>query len=345
MKYEVYRISDFIKDGFFVEWVSNPNSKSNEFWTKWMSAHPDQVPAILQAQKFIANLAYDEFEVLREDEYIEMFENVLKTKSVSAAKSSPKGMRGWWFSVAASVILVSVTLGTLLWHGQKRSALAEAQEVVEFSKSNPIGQKSMIILPDGSKIKLNSGSTLTYDSDFGLQDRMVELKGEAFFDITENPELPFVIKSGELETRVLGTAFNIRNYQSEDEIQVLVVRGEVSVSDELGSSFILNPKDILEYSHRDKIVKKSICVDYKSIIGWKDGVLSFNDESFSEVVEKIHRWYGVEIVLEDGFVVEGSYTGEYQNKSLEKVMDGISFTSKFEYSILTENKILINKKR
>jgi transmembrane sensor len=345
MRYEDYGTSDFIKDGFFVEWVSNPNSKSNEFWTKWMSAHPDQVPTILQAQKFIANLAYDEFEALKEEEYIEMFENVLKSKPVIVSKSSVNRISGLWLRIAASVAIVLVSFGTLLWIDQEESEPVVAQEVVEFSKSNPIGQKSMIILPDGSKIKLNSGSSLTYNSQFGVQDRMVELKGEAFFDITENPELPFIIKSGELRTLVLGTAFNVRNYQGEENIQVLVVRGEVSVSDEFGSSFILNPNDILEYSHSDKNVKKSICVDFNKIIGWKDGILSFNDESFSEVVEKIRRWYGVEILLEDGFEVEGSYTGEYQNKSLEKVMDGISFTSKFEYSILTENKILIRKKR
>jgi ferric-dicitrate binding protein FerR (iron transport regulator) len=344
MKYQDYGIVDFIKDDFFVEWVSNPNSKSNEFWTKWMSSHPDQVPTILRAQQFISSINYDDFEALKEEEYIEMFENVLRKRPVSSLQIFNRGGKRYRLKVAASITIALISLVSYLWIATNGADLQETQQIIQYSKSNPMGQKSLITLPDGSKIKLNSGSTISYDSRFGLTNRMVELKGEAFFDITRNPSSPFIIKSGELATKVLGTSFNVRYYEDEDNIQVLVVSGEVTVSDNLGSYFVLNPHDVLEYYHYDKQVKKSVCTDFKSIIGWKDGLLIFSDESFSEVVDKIRQWYGVEIILEEGVSVEGYYTGEYQNKSLETVMDGISFTSEFDYSILNDNKILIKKK-
>jgi transmembrane sensor len=351
MKYKDYGIVDFIKDPFFVEWVSNPNSKSNEFWTKWISSHPEQMPIILQAQQFISSIEYDNFEPLQEEEYIEMFENVLKKKpgiySRFSKISSPFSKRRaklFGLKIAASISVILIGFAAYFWYGNGTAETTEPQQIVQYSKNNPVGQKSLITLPDGSKIKLNSESTLSYDSNFGMKDRVVELKGEAYFDITSNPSLPFIIRSGDLTTKVLGTSFNVRFYEGEDKIQVLVVKGEVSVSNGLDSSFILNPKDLLEYSPGNKDIKKSVCLDFKSVIGWKDGILSFNNESFNEVIKKIHRWYGVEIVLEEGFEVEGYYTGEYQNKSLERVMDGISFASEFNYTILNENKILIHEK-
>jgi len=344
MKYEDYRVEDFIKDDFFVEWVNNPNSKSNEFWEKWMSSYPNQVSNILRAQQFITSIEYDDFEPLREDEYIEMFENLLKKKSSITPKHTAKKTITFRLKVAASISILFLSFLAFLWHTNQQDVLAASKQVVQFSKINPIGQKSLMTLPDGSKIKLNSGSSLTYNSDFGKKDRTVELKGEAFFDITKNPASPFIIRSGELLTKVLGTSFNIRSYDGEEKIQVLVVRGEVSVSDDLGSSFILNPKDILEYNHYDKNVQKTTCTDIKNVIGWKDGILSFSNETFNEVALKIQKWYGVDIVVEDGFNVQGEYTGEYQNMSLEKVMDGISFASAFDYKILSENKIFIYKK-
>ncbi len=344
MKYQDYGVDDFIKDNFFVEWVSNPNSKSNEFWAKWMASHPEQVPTIMQAQQFITSLGYDDYEELREDEYIEMFENVLRQKPKASPVFNGSLTTNFWVKIAASVTIILTSLLAYSWFAQKAENTTLHQKVVRYSKTNPIGQKTLITLPDGSKIKLNSGSTLSYDSRFGVKNRLVELHGEAFFDITRDPSSPFIIKSGELTTKVLGTSFNVRYYKGEDKIQVLVVKGEVAVSDNLGSSFILNPKDILEYSHTDKNVTKSVCADMQSIIGWKDGILSFSNASFREVVEKIHRWYGVEVVVEDGFTVKGSYTGEYRNKSLEKVMDGISYASGFNYKIINDDKILIYKK-
>jgi len=344
MRYEDYSVEDFIRDDFFVEWVNNPNSKSNEFWSKWMASYPSQVPTILRAQQFISSIGYKNFEPLKEEEYIEIFENVLKKKQPTSIGFSTKKITYVSLKVAASISIIIASILFYNWQSQQTDKSLASQEVIQYSKTNPVGQKSLITLPDGSKIKLNSGSVLTYDSRFGVENRVVELQGEAFFDITENPESPFIIRTGELQTRVLGTAFNVRSYVGEDKIQVLVVRGEVSVSDELGSSFVLNPKDLLEYTHYDKNVKKSICLDMKSIIGWKDGILSFHDESFKTVCKKIERWYGVEIDVEEGAKVKGFYTGEYQKMSLEKVMDGISFASEFDYKIINENKILITKK-
>ncbi|MCF6361696.1 MAG: FecR family protein [Cyclobacteriaceae bacterium] len=344
MKYEDYSVEDFIKDDFFVEWVNNPNSKSNEFWSKWMASHPNQVAAILKAQQFITSLRYNDFEALKEEEYLEMFENVLKRKPLPFAKKLAKGQINFRLKVAAAITFLLISFLAYSWHAHKSTIKPVTKELIQYSKINPIGQKLLITLPDGSTIKLNSGSSLTYNSNFGINDRFVELKGEAFFDVVKNPTLPFIIKSGELQTKVLGTSFNVRFYGSEKTTQVLVVRGEVSVSDELGSSFVLNPKDLLEYTHYDKNVKKSICTDIQSIIGWKDGILSFHNESFSEVCKKIQRWYGVDIKVAKGANVKGFYTGDYQNMSLEKVLDGISFASEFDYKIINENKILITKK-
>ncbi len=345
MKYQDYGVEDFIKDEFFVEWVKNPNSKSNDFWKKWMAKHPEQVPVILQAQEFINSMRYDDFVELREDEYLDIFEGILrrhKAGRVVTVGNSPVVKR--WQRIAATIVLVLASVFGLYYGLHETNPVGQhPPEVVQFIKKNPLGQKLLVSLPDGSKVKLNAGTTLIYNSEFGKSNRKVELRGEAFFDVQKRPDLPFVIRSGELTTKVLGTSFNVRYYEDENKIQVLVVRGEVAVSDDIGSSIVLNPRDMLEYNHADKNIRKTVCEDIASIIGWKDGILNFNNEPFEQVVEKIHKWYGVDVEIEEGLRIEGYYTGEYKNKSLEKVMDGISYASGFNYRFINENKILIYK--
>ncbi|MEQ9424086.1 MAG: FecR domain-containing protein [Cyclobacteriaceae bacterium] len=342
MKYKDYKVTDFIKDDFFVEWVKNPDSETKNFWTEWITANPEQIRTINRARKFVISLEYEDHEPLRREEYAEMFENILRQEK---PKTSPLIQRNYT-RILLNAAVVSLIILTSIYYlyfiiGHSKDIEPEMEVTVNV-KNNPKGRKSLTKLPDGTLVKLNAESTLTYHSQFGIDTRNVELRGEAFFDVTPDDHLPFVIKAGGIETHVIGTSFNVRAFEDEGNTQVIVVSGEVTVSDNFGNSIILNPHEMLEYNRYGNTLKKSVCSDLKRFVAWKDGILIFDNDPFDIVVDKLEQWYDVDIKLAENFHVPGDYTGEYSNKSLEIVLDGISYASGFKY-LIDDNKIFITQ--
>ncbi|GAA5219815.1 FecR family protein [Membranihabitans marinus] len=154
-----------------------------------------------------------------------------------------------------------------------------------------------VYLPDGSIVYLNKGSQLSYPSIFEDSLRMVNLSGEAYFDIVHNESAAFVVQSGEIRTRVLGTAFNVRALEGESEIEVSVTRGKVAVSDSNESFATLLPNQAVSY---DKITKTHVQHEVNTVadvLDWKPSEYKLENMSMDDVVEFIERrWdYNVEL--------------------------------------------------
>jgi len=342
MKYVDYQVWDFLGDEFFVAWVKNPTREADEFWSEWIRTNPDRLSILEEAAHIIQSVQYQDNTPLRQDEHVEMLENILRQRHRKTTIEKPGAYVRIAVGLAAAIIIIVVGYQ---WMGKGTVGELDNIEKVELiTRTNPKGQKSTITLPDGSQIKLNAESSLTFESDFGEKNRIVSLSGEAFFEVRRDVEMPFIIRTGKLQTKVLGTSFDVRSYESEGNIQVVVVTGEVEVSDSLGTAVVLNPKEVLEYSVYEGNIKRSVCRDFKSVIGWKDGFLVFDNEPIPKVVEKLENWYGVNIEFAYGCRIAGSYTGEYHNKSLETVMDGISYASGFQYQIVNDSTLIISKR-
>lgn len=337
MKYRDYQVVDFIKDDFFVEWIKNPNTESNSFWQEYIAANTDQIQTIKQAREFITSISYDDHQPLTGEEYIEIFESILKPSKQSTWGVNKKLVRQS-LQLAATISIVFV-LSVLYRQIITKESPQNGAPLAAIIKENPRGQKSTSILPDGTKISLNAESQLIIDPTYGINKRKVHLVGEAFFDVAPDKSKPFIIKTGKVETKVLGTSFNIRSFVNEDNIEILVVSGEVSVSDTLGNSILLNPNELLEYDYRNSMIKMTIHKNLIPYIGWKDGILAFEDDEFKQVIDKIEQWYDVKIIMEKNSQIHGKYTAEYNNKSLEKVMDGWSYASGFSYTLSKDNTV------
>jgi ferric-dicitrate binding protein FerR (iron transport regulator) len=203
------------------------------------------------------------------------------------------------------------------------------------SKSNPRGQKSLITLPDGSRVKLNAESYLEYPQDFA-QSREIKLVGEAFFEVVRDTLHPFVVTSGEVQVRVLGTSFNVQAFPFEEDMTVAVASGAVMVekkSQENGRQMShLQPREMVKVNHKTGAFEKT-SFDPDELLAWKDGMLVFYKASFDEIVQKLERWYGVDFIIRrDNPITEG-FTGRYDNPSLEVVLEGMSFSSDFTFQI------------
>ena len=235
-------------------------------------------------------------------------------------------------SLAASLaIFCLLTFGLYQYLQQEDETISRsANQVLQITKSTEKGQKLTINLPDGSIVMLNSASDITYPEVFTDSIRKVILKGEAFFQI-KKAAIPFIVATGDVQTRVLGTSFNIRYRSKEESTEVSLLTGRVNVDSKSNDKEIeLLPGERLVYQRREKSFSKE-SYQYKKDFGWKEGILYFDHSSILEVVETLENWYGVNISVKNIPRDSRHFTGSFKNENLENVMESLSFTFGFNY--------------
>jgi len=228
--------------------------------------------------------------------------------------------------------------------------------------SVPFGSKTQITLPDGSKVWINSGSKLHYNSDYNDTSRIVNLIGEAYFDVVKNPEKPFIVKTGGLDIKAYGTTFNVKSYPEDNFIETILVNGLVTIVNQTSNKQIakLEPNQKTIYYKKEakiafenKIMKPEKTPEMEKIItinpkvqmvlvqtqsenftAWKDQKLIFNSETFDEIVLKLERWYGVNIKLMDKKIKDERFTGKFtHNEPLIQVLEVIKVTTPIKYTV------------
>ncbi len=326
MDYKHYKIQDFLGDEFFVAWVIEGDPAATHFWEKWLTANPEKRLEVERAKELIKSVHYKHTDKLSDNEYSLMFECLLRADE-AASSHSGNGSRRLVYGIAAAVVLLIVALIGY----RETSQPIEELVVQQVEVSTELGQRKTIKLPDGSIVKLNIGSSLEFPEKFEGDTRTVKLTGEGYFDVAENKAKPFIIQSGELFTEVLGTSFNLCAYPELDSITVAVVTGRVKISNESGLHQVLSPADMGIYSRQTQSILKATYDE--DILAWYNGILIIENKPLPEVFSQLERWYGIEFDFADNINLEGTYSGRYQNKSLELILEGISTTSHINYSI------------
>jgi len=215
-------------------------------------------------------------------------------------------------------------------------------QIAWIKKVVPRGMKKVFTLPDGSVVTVNSGSELSYSSDFE-NDRLVKLKGQAFFEVTKDPEHPFRIMSGDITTKVLGTSFDVKAYEDDRDIHVAVMTGRVEVKSEAGLNSYLTTGEVTYYVPKFQVMRKAD-FDYEELIGWKDKVIKFNRSSYHDVFQTLSNWYDVDFVIDPSLQLRGRYTARFKDQSLPNVLIGLEHSSNLKFDI-QGNKIVVKRKR
>ncbi len=227
--------------------------------------------------------------------------------------------------VAASV-LVLVVSGIVLWAVMRKpvaGAEATAYQVIENNKKNSVRQ---VTLPDGTQVWLNRLSRLEFDpAVYNRSGRFVKLSGEGFFEVAPDVSRPFIVQTDNLQTKVLGTAFNIEAYQRESEIRVSLVQGKVALSDQSAArSTILEPNQTLRYSKGSRSWEV-VPIAVAKVDQWRGGQLVFNELPLAEAIERINEQYDLN-VLYDAALLEGKrITGIFASGNGETVLQQVLF--------------------
>ena len=204
------------------------------------------------------------------------------------------------------------------------------------------GERAKVQLPDGTKVNINSASQISYPHDFNGKKRIVELDGEAYFEVTPDKERPFVVKAAGLEITVLGTAFDVCAYKDDSEVSVVLLTGKVDVASE-SDRYVMQPDEKLVYDRNTGTMQVGK-VYSKEYVEWTDGNLRFENESLENIVKVLSRVYNVKIVFDSAFP-EGQYffTGSIGSGGITNALDILSMTSSLHYEV-RDSVIVLHKK-
>lgn len=240
--------------------------------------------------------------------------------------------RRHWLKYAASVALIAVAG----WISVRVFTTQENPNWV--SVSVPYGEKREIILSDSSVVWLNAGSTLRYPETFAGNHRTVDLEGEGFFEVKRDENKPFKIRCREIDVTVLGTSFNIKNYEGETT-EVAVATGMVQVQGSDDKGVRLTANQLVLYN-REMGLSSVSPVDVEQYTSWRDGTLVFTGRNLKQIGMLLEREYGKKIVLKNKDLQHCMPIGVHHNTSLESVLNSLQFVLNIEYRISADSVII-----
>jgi len=284
--------------------------------------------------------AWEAMTLLHEMEQFNSFE-ALRKVNTKIVQSSPSK---WWISVqrAAAILILPLLVysGYITIRNQGRDNKPE-QEMMQTITSRQ-GMVTQFKLDDGTEVWLNSGSELQFPTRFYKDKREVKLKGEAFFEVTKNEKQPFRVNANELKIEVLGTSFNVINFDDDKQSEVVLVKGKVSLSSETGQIKkmfgTMHPGQRVIYEKEEqKTIAEDVEVD--KYIAWREGSLIFRDDSMEDVVKRLSRWFNVEIIINDPEIKSYIYKATFRDENLAQVLNLLKLSAPINFKV-TERKLL-----
>lgn len=246
-----------------------------------------------------------------------------------------------WRAVAAAVaILIAAGTGYLI------SDSWDVPSSILVETYNDSGEVQQIALADGSTVWLNRNSQIRYERNFNDSIRAVTLEGEAFFEVAKNPEKPFVVKTGDIKTKVLGTSFNVRAFANLETIEVALVEGKVNVEMNTSStqrrSEMLAPGDVFAYRKIDKTYAKEQ-FENDAPYAWRNDIIYFQRADVHEVAQTLRNWYDIKVTVEQEEQIQGTLVFRYDTRkmNIDQVLTGISSVMDYRFEWKSEQELTI----
>ncbi|WP_407427866.1 FecR domain-containing protein, partial [Arcticibacter sp.] len=242
----------------------------------------------------------------------------------------------------AGILISSAEKGQVRYNGVQRS-VADGSQMAYNSIRIPKGGQFKVVLPDGTKVWINSESELRFPVTANGKNRSVWLKGEAYFEVAHNKNLPFLVHTADQQVQVLGTHFNIKAYADDASVTTTLLEGSVNIRKlSSGQSVRLAPgQQSVTNSSQKGIAVSAIEVD--QAIAWKNGYFLFDNQDIKGVMKAISRWYDVEVIYKDVTDAE-RFGGTFsRNADLLEILNNLQELSNLHFQV-KERKIIVSQK-
>ena len=275
-----------------------------------------------------------EFETLKNLWAISGFANYnayRETKSGKPRIPRKKGVIPIYLIRYAAIFILAFLIGSVsvyFLENKKSNELAWNEIII------PDGESAEVSLSDNTRVWLNSNTRFTYPAKFEGKTRNVKLTGEAYFEVSHNPENPFFVQTSELTVAVKGTSFNVQAYNSDNEINVTLINGKVTLQNPKGK-FVseLSPGENAKFDLAKRTISLSKA-NTEFYTSWKDGYLVFKNETLEEIVKKLERWYSITVLFDKEEIKQIRFTGTIlKNKSIDQIFSILKYTAGIDYSI------------
>lgn len=232
----------------------------------------------------------------------------------------------WWKYAAAAMLVLSIGLNAYYFINRNNP---HSTGIPEYTAKT--GEVKLVNLPDGSKVWLNSKSTLILQSQFNEKTRNVFLIGEAFFEVTKNPQKPFLVNTSDLTVRVLGTSFSVSNYQNDPDISTCLLEGSVELQSkaDVSKSVILSPSEsaTLNKSNGEITVKNK---PENLIAPWREGRFRFYNHNLRSIAHQLERKFDCEFIFVDEAAESLRFTGDFETKNLDEILELLNKAHSFK---------------
>ena len=283
-------------------------------------------------KNIIAESLKDEVDVDREWE--RLFSSIEK-KTISKMKTRRLFLQ--YMKYAAAVVLgIGVSLSTLYLTNQENLSTVGNYKLVTSK-----GEKSYLQLKDGTRVWINSCTTLEYAENYGHSNRSIYLDGEAYFEVAKNKDLPFVVKANGIDVKAIGTAFNVSAYMEDSQLTTTLFNGKVAVQPTLTKQeVLLEPNQVAVYDKsRNKI--EVVPYDKKLFAQWRGGFLSFKMMYLQDITKLLERNYNVVFRYENQGIKKLRFSGSFRNnEDLSEILNVIKTNTGIRYQILKDTIVI-----
>jgi transmembrane sensor len=382
MKPPKLEIVDFILNESFQRYVLNKNQEDAIYWEEWLTKNQESDTVFHEAKSLITFIATRKTLPKHRSVSDEVFEKLLSQIEIEENSEvevpQKRIISPFWYVAATVIVLVGLSFLFDI-HNLFNTSYLNSQNLEVIV---PKGQRSQVLLPDGTKVWLNAGTIFKYPSSFLKNSREVYLEGEAFFSVSHNKRMPFLVHiKNNLTIKVLGTEFNVKCYNEDRNVETTLIKGSVVFTQRDDNNKVLKeinlvPKEKVTF---DKIVQNMIVtkfiipdstavaaspnmaskivkvknIDNKEeadnsdhldeLTSWKDDALVFDNDSFEDIAVKMERWFGIPITIKDDNLKNERFTGKFVNKeSVYQILDIINRTEPIQYT-KKNNAIIISR--
>ena len=302
----------------------SPSEEANLL--NWLNANEANRAIFLQIKNNLDPVRMEH--QLLSSSYAELKSKLLIRQQFNSVPVIPfKKQKFLFLKIAAMLVLAAVSgfMIAYLLTGRPNSAT----ETVWFETQVPRGEKSVLLLPDGSKVWMNSESSLSYPGNFMDGNRNVKLKGEAYFEVAKKDGLPFTVETRDYNVRVLGTKFNVMAYSDFDRTETTLIEGKLEIQKGKQTVDVV-PGQPSTFKDNQFFTKDTNALKSSK---WKDDVFDFDQITFQELVVRLERWYDVDIEIKNPELNQITYSGVFKNEeTIEEVLNTFQLTMPIRYT-------------
>ncbi len=375
MQSEIITFEFLLDDQSFRRYALNSNLHDVRKWDAWRNHHPEDKMLLDSAVKTIRLLhsAPDLSSLYsKEDEIEKLLARINGGRIGKPIKNRMLSFSNFVKIAAALVVVIGIGIPLkLMLFNNDQPSIKIAYTKIFVSR----GQRKMIILNDGTKVWINSESKFTYPAEFKGKERKVYLEGEAYFDVAHDNNKPFSVITSEIRVNVVGTAFNVKSYPDDNEIETTLERGIINIQ-RLNDFTIEGKKEIFLKPNQkyiflksrtsvkveqpekgSEVLKRHSLERIQSIkpgieqvsetdifTGWRDNKLSFKNDRLDNIKKKMERWYNIKIGIRDPRLSSKRLSGTFVNESLMDALKALGLASNIKFTMINDSVIFYSEK-